>query len=236
MLSFGVQARVTFIACRAGAQEAVDLGSDPSVLLVRGAHFRRRLASAVVASVKSDASGVNKLARDEHVWRNRGEFESFGGWRSEQLRREPRRICCATRPRSGFTMLPPPASLLPFRSAASVAPVTKGGENAPGTLVQLGCRMASTGHLAMAAHCGAGRRGRVPRLRRKDFCAQMNNYGRNSRNLSGLAAADGSDLAHRVPRPLKERAGALWLARKLRADDQVWRNVGEFESSRWFSK
>jgi hypothetical protein len=40
-----------------------------------------------------------------------------------------------------------------------------------------------------------------------------------------------SELAHRVPRPLKERAGALWPPRNLRADDQVWRNLGEFEVS-----
>jgi len=65
----------TSIACRAGPQEALHLGSDPAVFLVRGAHFRRRLASAAVASVKSDATGVNKIARDDHVWTKLGEFE-----------------------------------------------------------------------------------------------------------------------------------------------------------------
>jgi hypothetical protein len=66
------------VACRAGAQEALHFGSDPSVLRVRGAHSRRGPVVAAVASVKSDASGVNKIARDEHVWMKLGGFERFG--------------------------------------------------------------------------------------------------------------------------------------------------------------
>jgi hypothetical protein len=62
---------------------------------------------------------------------------------------------------------------------------------------------------------------------RRKNCVRMIKYGRMPGNLNGLITADGSGLARRVPRPLKERAGALWPPRNLRTDEHVWRNAGK---------
>jgi hypothetical protein len=68
---------------------------------------------------------------------------------------------------------------------------------------------------------------------KRENCAQMSNYGEMPWNLSVLVAADGSGLAHRVPRPLKEPAGALSPSRELCADDQVWTKLEDFKRFRW---
>src|SRR5258708_6932505 len=65
---------------------------------------------------------VEKLCADEHVSTRLEEFERFH-----------------VDPRSVFTLLPPPASLLPLRSVASVAPVTRGGRRACDVVVRELC-------------------------------------------------------------------------------------------------
>jgi hypothetical protein len=110
-------------------------------------------------------------------------------------------------PRSGFRLLPPPASLLPHRSAASVAPVTKGGYGCLANLlvhgdtpVDLSMRRREYG-CRVPAKC-PGRRERAGARR---FFAQMIKYGELPGNLSFRIVAVVSKYGARQRVPVVRR-------------------------------
>ncbi len=168
-------------------------GNAPDTLVQLGCGWRPRAAWQWRRTVApADAAGcrvyVGKIfARDEHLWTNAGEFEWFG--------------CCRWK-RVGAPIVP--AAERASQGTLAVEKVARDDQvwtilaefEVPRRTTTDGMRISANRIQIrqLAALWGVGRRGRMPRLRRKDSCARMIMYGQMPGNLSGSVGCRGEQV------------------------------------------